>query len=69
MPLGARNELAGTISSVERSGIMAEVAIDLVDDQTVTSVVTSASADRLDVTEGDDVAAVIKATEVMVRKD
>ena len=69
MPLSARNELAGTVSSVERSGIMAEVAIDLGDDQTVTSVITSASADRLDVTEGDDVAAVIKATEVMVRKD
>jgi len=69
MPLSARNELAGTVSSVERSGIMAEVAIDLGGGHTVTSVVTSASADRLDVAEGDDVAAVIKATEVMVRND
>lgn len=69
MPLSARNQLTGTVESVETSGIVAEVEIGLDDGQTVTSTITSGSVDRLGIEEGDEVRAVIKATEVMVSTD
>ena len=69
MALSARNQLSGTVASVEISGLIAEVTIELGDGQTVTSVITSSSVDRLDISEGEEVRAVIKATEVMVDRD
>ena len=69
VPLSARNQLTGTVESVERSEIVAEVTVELGDGQTVTSTITSASVDRLGIEEGDEVRAVVKATEVMVSTD
>jgi molybdopterin-binding protein len=66
MPLSARNRLRGTVTSVAKDEIMAEVEIELDDGQTVTSTITRGSADRLGLSEGDEVDAVIKASEVMV---
>ncbi len=68
MTLSARNSLSGTVTNVDTEGLMAEVTIELGDGQTVTSIITSGSVDRLGISEGDDVDAVIKATEVMVEK-
>jgi molybdopterin-binding protein len=45
--------------------IMAEVAVDM-GGQEVVSAITRASAERLGLTEGDEVTVVIKATEVML---
>jgi molybdopterin-binding protein len=45
---------------------MAEVTVELGDGQTVTSTITRRSADRLELSEGDEVSAVIKASEVMI---
>ncbi|EMA30117.1 TOBE domain-containing protein [Haloarcula japonica] len=69
MALSARNNLSGTIRSVTMDEVMAEVVIELDGGETVTSTITRGSADRLDLAEGDDVEAVIKASEVMVNKD
>ena len=69
MGLSARNRLSGTIESVKTDEIMAEVVIELPDGQTITSTITRGSADRLGLAEGDEVEAVIKASEVMVNKD
>lgn len=69
MALSARNRLTGTVTSVETDDIMAEVVIELPDGQSITSTITRGSADRLDLAEGDEVQAVIKASEVMVNKD
>ena len=69
MALSARNKLTGTVTSVEKSEIMAEVVIELGDGQTITSTITRGSADRLELSEGDEADAVIKASEVMVDKD
>jgi molybdopterin-binding protein len=68
MALSARNNLSGTVVSVETDGVMAEVVVELGDGQTITSTITRASAERLDIAEGDSVAAVIKASEVMIEK-
>jgi molybdate transport system regulatory protein len=69
MSLSARNRLAGTVQRVEKSGLMAEVVVELDDGQTVTAVITSGSADRLGLEAGSEVNAVIKATEVMVETE
>ena len=69
MPLSARNGLSGTVRSVETSGLVAEVTIELDDGRAVTSVITSGSAERLELAEGDDVEAIVKATQVMVQRD
>lgn len=66
MPISARNRLAGTVQSLESEGLMAEVVVETDGGQEVTAVITSNSANRLGIEEGDEVNAVIKATEVMV---
>ncbi|WP_336338981.1 TOBE domain-containing protein [Haloarcula brevis] len=69
MALSARNNLSGTVRSVTADEVMAEVVIELDGGETVTSTITRGSADRLDLAEGDEVTAVIKASEVMVDKE
>ena len=69
MPLSARNQLSGTVRSVETDGLVAEVTIELDGGETVTSVITSNSVDRLGIAEGEAVDAVVKATEVMVQRE
>jgi molybdopterin-binding protein len=69
MALSARNRLEGTVTSVRKDEIMAEVVVELNGGQEITSTITRGSADRLELSEGDEVNAVIKASEVMVNKD
>ncbi|SDC34746.1 molybdate transport system regulatory protein [Natrinema hispanicum] len=69
MALSARNRLDGTVQSIETDGIMAEVTIETTGGQTVTAVITTSSVERLGIAEGDEVNAVIKATEVMVENE
>jgi molybdopterin-binding protein len=47
---------------------MAEVVVETGDGQTVTAIITSGSVERLGIAEGDEVNAVVKATEVMIEK-
>jgi molybdopterin-binding protein len=63
--LSARNQLTGTVRSVELGAVMAEVVID-VDGQQIVSAITRASAERLALAEGRPVTVFIKATEVML---
>jgi molybdopterin-binding protein len=69
MRLSARNQLAGTVASVDLGAVMATVVIRLQDGQEVVSAITKDSAERLGLKEGDSVTAIIKATEVMVGKE
>ena len=69
MVLSARNNLVGAVKSIEKGDVVAEVVVELGDGQTVTSTITRGSADRLDLAVGDEVSAVIKASEVMVNKE
>ena len=65
MEISARNQLKGTVRSVEVGAIMAEVVVD-VGDQQVVSAITKASAERLGLEAGKEVTVIIKATEVML---
>ena len=69
MRLSARNQLPGTIVSVELGSVMAIVVIRLAGGEDIVSAITKDSAESLGLREGDAVSAVIKSTEVMVAKD
>ena len=68
MTLSARNQLNGTVESVTLGDIMAHVVMSI-GNQQVESVITRASAESLNLKQGDKVRAVIKSTEVMIQKD
>ena len=65
MKRSARNQLTGTVRSVELGAVMAEVVID-VEGQQIVSAITRASAERLGLAEGRQVTVFIKATEVLL---
>jgi molybdate transport system regulatory protein len=69
MTLSARNRIAGTVTSVETDGLMAEVVVETGDGQDVTAIITANSVERLGIAVGDDVSAVVKATEVMIETE
>lgn len=66
--LSARNQLIGEVFDVELGEVGAKVEIDIESD-IVTAFITKEAAEDLDLEEGDDVTAVVKATEIMVSKD
>jgi molybdopterin-binding protein len=68
LDLSARNQLKGTVMALTIEGVMAEVRVRI-GDQELVSVITSGSARRLRLAEGDEVVAVIKSTEIMIGKD
>ncbi|WIG61676.1 MAG: hypothetical protein OJF49_004424 [Ktedonobacterales bacterium] len=68
MELSARNQLSGTITDVKLGTIMAEVTVDI-GGQTLVSVITRGSAERLNLKAGDTVTVIIKATEIMLGKN
>ena len=65
LDLSARNQLRGRIVSVTVEGVMAEVRVRI-GEQELVSVITRGSAERLRLTAGDEVVAVIKSTEIMI---
>jgi molybdopterin-binding protein len=69
MKISARNQLAGSVVSVEHGAVMSTVVIRLGGGDEVVAAITKDSAERLELAEGDQVVAVIKATEVMVAKE
>ena len=66
MQLSARNQLKGTVRKVEHGAVNSEVTIKLADGIEVVSIITKQSAERLDVSVGKAVFAVIKASDVMI---
>jgi molybdopterin-binding protein len=69
MRLSARNQLQGTVVSVDLGSVMAIVVVRLAGGDEIVSAITRDSAESLGLREGDSVIAVIKATEVMIGKD
>jgi molybdopterin-binding protein len=67
MELSARNQLKGKVKSVSLGAIMAEVVIDIGGKDLVAEI-TKSSVERLKLKAGDDVTAIVKATEVMLGK-
>jgi molybdate transport system regulatory protein len=66
MQISARNVLAGTVKSVIKGAVNAEVTLALGGGETVAAVITNSSADSLGLEPGKSAYAVIKASEVMI---
>jgi molybdate transport system regulatory protein len=66
MRISARNVLAGTVKSVIKGAVNAEVTLALEGGETVVAVITNSSADSLGLEPGKAAFAVIKASEVMI---
>jgi len=68
MTLSARNRLEGKVVELQLGGVMAHVVVR-VGENLIESVITRRSAEEMGLKMGDTVTAVIKSTEVMLRKD
>ena len=68
MQLSARNQLKGKVTGVDLGAVMANIKIEVSEPNTITAVITKESAEKLGLTEGDDVTAIIKSTEVIIGK-
>ena len=60
--------LNGKITNVELGAVMANVKIEISEPNVITAVITKESAEKLGLSEGDDVTAIIKSTEVILGK-
>ena len=67
MSISARNHLKGKITDIKLGDIMAQVTLK-VGQNMIESVITRQSAEELKLKKGDEVTAVVKATEVMISK-
>ena len=67
MQISVRNKLAGTVKEVILGAVMAEIIIQVGDNQVV-SAITKDAAEDLALKVGDKVTALIKSTSVMVQK-
>ena len=67
MELSARNQLKGKVTKITLGNVMAEVHVQVGTNELV-SAITRGSVERLGVKVGDEVVAIIKATEVMIAK-
>jgi molybdopterin-binding protein len=66
MRISARNILKGKIVKIVRGAVNAEVTIELPGGTQLVSIITNSSVENLDLTEGKDAYAIIKASNVMV---
>jgi molybdopterin-binding protein len=67
MKISGRNKLQATIKEIVKGGVMAKIVMDYKGDELV-AVITNDSAEDLELKVGDQVTALVKATEMMVLK-
>jgi molybdopterin-binding protein len=68
MKLSARNTLSGIVTGIRRGEAIANVELDVAGQRLVASITVEA-VDELGLSEGSDVTAVIKASDVMLATD
>ena len=66
--LSLRNRLKAQVREIRRGEILSEVLLDY-QGQTITSIITTRAVARLELSEGDEVEALIKANEVSLMED
>lgn len=67
--ISGRNKLGGTVTNIIPGTVTAEVELDIGGGNMVTGVITKRSLDEMQIREGDDLTALIKATSVMFIKE
>jgi molybdopterin-binding protein len=69
MNLSARNVLKGRVKEVAHGAVNSEVTIELPGGTEIVSIITKSSAERLQLAQGSEIYAVIKASDVIVATD
>src|SRR3990170_2321096 len=69
LKISARNRLKGTVKSVEKGDIIAKVKLEVKTPAVITALISREAVDDLKIKAGDNVEAVIKATEIMIAKE
>ena len=69
MRLSTRNQLTGTVASIEDGAVMSIVKVDLDGGQQITASITKDAVADLELTVGAPVTALVKSTEVMIGVD
>lgn len=69
MKISARNMLKGRVKTIVSGPVSSEITVELDGGDSIVSVITKASASRLDLAEGKEVYAIIKATNVIIATD
>ena len=69
MQISARNTLKGRVKHIAPGAVNTEVTVELPGGAEVVSIITKASAERLQLTTGKEVYAVVKASDVMIATD
>lgn len=68
MNISARNQLKGTVKEIKKGPVSTEVVMD-VNGAEVVSSITTGSAESLNLSIGDEVIAIIKASSIMIGKE
>ncbi len=69
MKISARNVLKGKVKKVTPGAVNTEVVVELPGGGQIVSVITKESAESMQIAEGKDIAAIIKASNVMLAVD
>jgi molybdopterin-binding protein len=69
MKISARNAIKGTVKSVILGTVNAEIILEISPNIEVVSTITKSSAETLELTEGKEVYAVIKASDILIAID
>lgn len=64
--LSTRNQLSGTVTTLNRGAVNAEVALEIAPGLTITTIVTNQSVDNLGLAPGVKAVAIIKASQVII---
>jgi molybdate transport system regulatory protein len=67
LKLSARNRLHGRITGIDRDSVACRIKIE-VEPSVLTSLITTEAVESLGLSEGDEVYAIIKSTEVLIGK-
>ena len=66
MEVSARNSLKGTIKEIRQGAVNSEVILEIVPGVEVTAIITKESVEHLQLQEGKQAIAVIKASDVII---
>ena len=69
MKISARNVFKGKVKQVVHGAVNTEIVVELPGGQELVSIITKSSAERLELAEGKEVYAVVKASNVMIAED
>jgi molybdopterin-binding protein len=69
MEISARNSLKGKVKRILPGAVNSEVTVELANGLEVVAIITKESAERLSLTVGKEVYAIIKASDVMIATD